>query len=144
MRFKRSSGLLLHPTACAGPSAWGDLGAAAHAFVDFLAAAGQSLWQVLPLGVTGFGDSPYQSFSAFAGNPLLVSAARLEGRGLLAPGTLERLPGRRDTGADFGAAHEASRAVASGMASRLGRVARELLDRFRARTPWLTTKCTAS
>jgi len=137
MRFPRSSGLLLHPTALPGTGPCGDLGDAAYAFVDFLAAAGQSLWQVLPLGVTGFGDSPYQSFSAFAGNPLLVSAARLEGRGLLAPGTCERLPGRRDTGADFAAAHEASRAVASGMASRLGKIARELLDRFRARTPWL-------
>ena len=73
MRFPRSSGLLLHPTSLAGGHGIGDLGPAAHEFLDFLTAAGQSLWQVLPIGPTGYGDSPYQTFSAFAGNPLLIS-----------------------------------------------------------------------
>jgi 4-alpha-glucanotransferase len=138
MRFPRSSGLLLHPTALPGPAACGDLGAAAHAFVDFLAQAGQSLWQVLPLGATGHGDSPYQCFSAFAGNPLLVSAARLAEQGLLEPDTLARLPQRRGAAADFGAAYTASRAVAASLAARsAGGAQREAFEAFRARTPWL-------
>ena len=137
MRFARSSGLLLHPTALPGPSACGDVGAAAHAFVDFLSRAGQSLWQVLPLGPTAFGDSPYQCFSAFAGNPLLVSAARLGEQGLLGDGTLSRLPSRRDA-ADFGAAHEAARAIASDLAVRIeAHTRRDEFEAYRARTPWL-------
>jgi 4-alpha-glucanotransferase len=69
----RSSGIVLHPTSFPGPFGIGDLGAEARRFVDYLADAGQTLWQVLPLGPTGFGDSPYQCFSAMAGNPLLIS-----------------------------------------------------------------------
>ncbi|GAB4436752.1 MAG: 4-alpha-glucanotransferase [Chloroflexi bacterium OHK40] len=83
MRFPRSSGVLLHPTSLPGPWGIGDLGPAAYAFVDFLVAAGQGLWQILPLGPTGYGDSPYQCFSAVAGNPLLVSLDALVGHGLL-------------------------------------------------------------
>ena len=79
----RSSGVLLHPTSLPGRFGIGDLGPSAIAFLDFLAAAGQHLWQVLPLGPTGYGDSPYQCFSAFAGNPLLVSLDRLIEEGLL-------------------------------------------------------------
>jgi 4-alpha-glucanotransferase len=69
----RRSGILLHPTSLPGRYGIGELGPEAHRFVDFLAEAGQRLWQVLPLGPTGYGDSPYQCFSAFAGNPLLIS-----------------------------------------------------------------------
>lgn len=83
MRFPRSSGILLHPTSLPGPWGIGDLGPAAYSFVDFLHAAGQSLWQILPLGPTGYGDSPYQCFSAFAGNPLLISLDALIQKGLL-------------------------------------------------------------
>jgi len=75
--FPRASGILLHPTSFPGRFGIGDLGDEGYAFVDFLAASGQSLWQVLPLGPTGYGDSPYQCFSAFAGNPLLISPQRL-------------------------------------------------------------------
>lgn len=69
----RSAGVLLHPTSL--PSAWGigDLGPGAHSFIDWLADSGQSVWQILPLGPTGLGDSPYGALSAFAGNPLLIS-----------------------------------------------------------------------
>jgi 4-alpha-glucanotransferase len=81
--FPRSSGLLLHPTSLPGPYGIGDLGASAHTFLDTLASAGQRVWQVLPLGPTGYGDSPYQCFSAFAGNPLLISLDDLVSRGLL-------------------------------------------------------------
>src|ERR1700730_6684460 len=77
MSFPRASGILLHPTSLPGSFGIGDLGDEAYAFVDFLAASGQSLWQVLPLGPTGYGDSPYQCFSAFAGNTLLISPRRL-------------------------------------------------------------------
>ena len=69
----RTSGIVLHPTCLPGPYGVGDLGPAAYGFVDFLAASGQGLWQMLPLGPTGYGDSPYQCLSAFAGNPLLIS-----------------------------------------------------------------------
>jgi 4-alpha-glucanotransferase len=84
VRFPRLSGVLLHPTSLPGSCGIGDLGPAAYRFIDFLEAAGQSLWQILPLGPTGFGDSPYQCFSAFAGNPLLISPEQLVADGLLA------------------------------------------------------------
>jgi glycogen debranching enzyme GlgX/4-alpha-glucanotransferase len=70
--FPRSAGILLHPTSLPGPHGIGDLGPEAHRFIEVLTETGVSLWQMLPLGPTGFGDSPYQCFSAFAGNPLLV------------------------------------------------------------------------
>jgi len=80
---KRLSGVLLHPTSFPGPYGIGDLGPEAYKFVDFLVASGQSLWQVLPLGPTGYGDSPYACYSAFAGNTLLVSPEQLIKEGLL-------------------------------------------------------------
>ena len=79
----RSAGILLHPTSLPGPHGMGDLGPAAHAWVDALARARQGFWQVLPLGPTGYGDSPYQCFSAFAGNASLVSPDVLLREGLL-------------------------------------------------------------
>ena len=72
MLHRRESGILLHPTSLPGPGGIGSLGAEARRFVDFLAGAGQSLWQVLPLGPTSYGHSPYSGYSAFAGNPLLI------------------------------------------------------------------------
>ena len=82
-RLKRMSGILLHPTSLPSPYGIGDLGEEAYSFVDFLQESGQHLWQILPLTHTGFGDSPYQSFSAFAGQPLLISPAHLKELGLL-------------------------------------------------------------
>ncbi len=90
--FPRSSGILLHPTSLPGRFGIGDLGPEAYRFVDFLAAAGQRIWQVLPLGPTGYGDSPYQLFSAFAGNPLLISLDQLAEQGLLTREELARAP----------------------------------------------------
>ncbi|MGH9522936.1 MAG: 4-alpha-glucanotransferase [Terriglobales bacterium] len=92
MRFPRSSGILLHPTSLPGRYGIGDLGAGARRFADFLHSAGQRIWQVLPLHPTGFGDSPYQCFSAFAGNPLLISLEELRDRGYLAPADLDDAP----------------------------------------------------
>ena len=83
MKFERSSGILLHPTSLPGNYGIGDLGEPAYRFVDFLVETKQKLWQVLPLGPTGYGDSPYQCFSTFAGNPLLISLDKLCEEGLL-------------------------------------------------------------
>jgi len=83
MKFNRSSGIILHPTSLPGPDGIGDLGPEAYRWVNFLSDSGCSYWQVLPLGPTGYGDSPYQCFSAFAGNPFLVSPTLLLDEGLL-------------------------------------------------------------
>ena len=104
MRFPRSSGILLHPTSLPGPNGLGELGAEAHGFADFLHNAGQRIWQVLPLGPTGYGDSPYQCFSAFAGNPLLISLDTLVERGYLQPGDLRGRPDFPADHVEFGAA----------------------------------------
>jgi 4-alpha-glucanotransferase len=103
MTGSRTSGVLLHPTSL--PSRWGigDLGASAYSFIAFLAQAGQQIWQVMPLGPTGYGDSPYQSFSAFAGNTLLVSPDLLLAEGLLAEADLADAPSFPDTHVDYGA-----------------------------------------
>ena len=79
----RSSGILLHITSLPSPYGIGSLGKAAYEFVDFLRSAGQKYWQILPLNPTGFGNSPYQSFSAFAGNPYLIDLDLLAEDGLL-------------------------------------------------------------
>ena len=73
MDFKRASGILLHPTSLPGDYGIGDLGSEAYKFVDFLKSTGQKLWQTLPLGPTGYGNSPYACYSAFAGNIFLIS-----------------------------------------------------------------------
>jgi 4-alpha-glucanotransferase len=81
MSFPRASGILLHPTSLPSRGGVGDFGPAAYRFVDFLAAARQGIWQVLPLGPLGYGNSPYSATSAFAGNPLLISLERLADQG---------------------------------------------------------------
>jgi 4-alpha-glucanotransferase len=87
--FSRSSGILLHVTSLPGSHGIGDLGRSAYEFVDFLAQSKQKIWQVLPLGPTGYGDSPYQLFSAFAGNPLLIDLHQLREQDLLSAHDLE-------------------------------------------------------
>ena len=88
MKFERASGILLHPTSLPGAFGIGDIGPKAHEWIDFLTSIGSSLWQVLPLGPTGYGDSPYQCFSAFAGNPYIISPDVLRTEGFL---TIEEL-----------------------------------------------------
>src|SRR5947209_2561039 len=97
MPFPRATGILLHPTSLPARGGVGDFGPAAYGFVDFLAAARQGLWQVLPLGPLGYGNSPYSSTSAFAGNPLLISLERLAQHGWIDGGKL------RDLTSDSGA-----------------------------------------
>lgn len=101
MQFPRSSGILLHPTSLSSPHGVGDLGAEARRFVDFLASAGQTLWQVLPLGPTGYGESPYQCYSAWAGNPLLISLDGLVEKGWLDASALEGAPDFPEGAVDF-------------------------------------------
>ncbi|MDB9528128.1 4-alpha-glucanotransferase [Oscillatoria sp. CS-180] len=92
MPFQRASGILLHPTSFPGPFGMGDLGPTAYQFVDFLAETGQQIWQVLPLGPTGHGNSPYMSYSAMAGNHMLISLEQLRDRGLLSQDDLDSFP----------------------------------------------------
>ncbi len=100
--LQRSCGILLHPTSLPGAYGIGSLGAEARAFVEFLAAGRQSLWQVLPLGPTGYADSPYQSFSAFAGNPLLIDPPTLAREGLLSASELSDPPAFPPERVDYG------------------------------------------
>jgi 4-alpha-glucanotransferase len=102
MKFSRSAGILLHPTSLPGRFGIGDLGAEAYRFADFLARAGQRIWQVLPLGPTGYGDSPYQCFSAFAGNPLLIGLEKLVEEGALSPKELDNAPSFPAREVDYG------------------------------------------
>lgn len=92
MSFHRAAGILLHPTSLPGLYGIGDIGPQAHRWIDFLASTGCGLWQVLPLGPTGYGDSPYQCFSSFAGNPYLISLEALIAQNLLHPEDVEELP----------------------------------------------------
>ncbi|MGP0062469.1 MAG: 4-alpha-glucanotransferase [Isosphaeraceae bacterium] len=104
MNLPRASGILLHPTSLPGRFGSGDLGPEAHAFVDFLAETGQKWWQTLPLGPTGYGNSPYQSPSSFAGNPLLISPEGLVDKGWLDARDLDNIPQLPADRADFDAA----------------------------------------
>ncbi len=102
MKFKRSSGILLHPTSFPGRYGIGDLGTQAYRFLDFLHETHTKLWQILPLGPTGYGDSPYQSFSAFAGNPYLVSPDLLLEDNLVHPDDLKENLDFSNSQVDFG------------------------------------------
>ena len=138
----RSSGVLLHPSSLPGPFGIGDLGPAAFEFVSNLAAAGQGLWQVLPLGPTGYGDSPYAPFSSFAGNELLISPELLAREGLLDRADLappEPFPASR---VDYGAVIPWKRALLDRAADAFLAGApperRAALEAFRARSAaWL-------
>ncbi len=103
MRFPRSAGILLHPTSLPGGFGIGELNESAYRFVDFLAESGQSLWQVLPLGPTGYGDSPYACFSAFAGNPMLISLRWLAHEGDVDEAALAKAPPFPEGRVDYGA-----------------------------------------
>ena len=104
MKHIRKSGIILHPTSFPGPDGIGDLGPQAYAWIDFLESSGCSIWQILPLGPTGYGDSPYQCFSAFAGNPYLVSSTLLLDEGLLSAEDFADRPSFPLRNVDFGMA----------------------------------------
>lgn len=140
--FPRSCGLLLHPTCLAGPDGIGDLGAGAEAFLRWLHRHGQSVWQILPLGPTSFGDSPYQTLSALAGNTLLISLDLLAADGWLTAADLARRPQLPAARVDFGAviawkSRMLERAWES-FAGGAGGAAREEFTSWRAaNAPWL-------
>ncbi len=102
MKFERSSGVLLHPSSHPGKFGIGDLGESSYFFIDFLEKAEQSLWQVLPLNPTSFGDSPYQSFSTFAGNSLFISPEKLLKSNLLKKEDMDSIPDFPTDSVDYG------------------------------------------
>lgn len=102
MRFPRSAGILLHPTSFPGRFGIGEIGEEAFHFIDFLVKSGQSLWQILPLGPTGYADSPYACFSALAGNPMLISLSQLVVDGDIDHETLQQAPEFPASHVDFG------------------------------------------
>ena len=102
MKFERASGILLHPTSLPSPHGIGDLGRAAYDFIDFMERSGQTLWQILPLGPTGYDHSPYtMNFSAFAGNPLMVSLEKLTEEGLLTADEVKPLENAKPDRVEF-------------------------------------------
>ena len=101
MPFPRSSGILLHPTSFPSRFGIGDLGLEAYRFIDFLKQSHQQYWQVLPLGPTAYGNSPYMCYSAMAGNPLLISPEKLRDEGLLTEEDFANLPGFPEEKVDF-------------------------------------------
>ena len=142
MPFPRSAGILLHPTSLPGRYGIGELGEEARRFVGFLAAAGQSVWQILPLGPTGFGDSPYAAFSAFAGNPLLLNLDWLVSEGDIELRELGQAPWFSDDFVDFGPVIAWRAEALARAAQRFRRNAtgerREAFDRFCAENAdWL-------
>ena len=138
----RRSGILCHPTSMPGRFGIGGLGRGAFGFVDFLVEAGQTLWQILPLGPTGYGDSPYQSFSAFAGNPLLIDLDQLLEQGLLRHSDLEDMPAFDPQRVDYGATITWRDQILRGSFSRLEGADKDLRDRLhgfhQANGHWLT------
>jgi 4-alpha-glucanotransferase len=136
MRFPRTGGVLVHPTSFPSDFGIGDLGDGAYRFIDFLVKSKQSLWQILPLGPTGYADSPYQSFSAFAGNPLLISPAKLYTEGYLTKNEMPAAPDFPSGKVDFGAVIEFKdrvlRTAYQNFKARVGRAKHENFDRFKA------------
>lgn len=142
MTQERLSGVLLHVTSLPSHGGVGDFGPAAYSFVDFLVAAKQQLWQVLPLSPTGYGSSPYSALSAFAGNSLLISLELLARDGWIEWERLNGLPGN-DGPADFGAAFERKQPlIEEAAANFLDRASGDVLQRFQRfcqdNLSWLT------
>ncbi|HUW71382.1 MAG TPA: 4-alpha-glucanotransferase [bacterium] len=121
MPVQRISGILLHPTSLPGPFGIGDIGPEAERFLDWMVAAGQQLWQVLPLAPTGYGDSPYAPFSTFAGNELLISPTLLADEGLLTQAELDAAGLPQTRRVDYGAVIPAKRSLIRMAADRLVR-----------------------
>lgn len=142
MILKRKSGILLHPTSLPGPDGIGDLGPDCYRWIDFLADSGCKLWQILPLGPTGYGDSPYQCFSAFAGNPYWISPTLLLDQNLLTRGDLSDRPDFPVDHVDFGPTIEwktkiLNRAYNRFVKSRSAKLRQEYLEFCEIEVDWL-------
>ena len=144
----RSSGILMHITSLPGPYGVGTLGKEAYAFVDFLAKAGQKYWQILPLNPTGYGDSPYQSCSTYAGNPYLIDLDMLAAEGILKKSEIAGIRWTdEETRVDFGRLYEhRSNVLKLAYASMQGKdamvlpIGKKTVDFFRLREiPMLST-----
>lgn len=135
--FGRQSGILLHITSLPGPGGIGTLGDEAYAFADFLRASGAKLWQVLPCGPTGYGESPYQSSSVFAGNPLLISAQKLAEEGVLVPEPADLADDADPARVDFEAVRARNRAMLRRAFAQSGERLRADTDAFVRARPWL-------
>ena len=135
---ERSSGILLPVYSLPSPHGVGTMGRAAMEFIDFLAAAGQRWWQLLPLGPTGYGDSPYQSFSTFAGNPYFIDLDLLADDGLLTAAEIAAAdaPGD-DARVDYGALYRTRPALLRSAAERLLAREPDCAERFAAEQPWV-------
>src|SRR5690242_8086270 len=136
---QRATGILLHPSSLPSRGGIGDLGPAAYEFLDFLCAARQSLWQILPFGPLGLGNSPYSSISAFAGNTLLISLERLADAGWLDPSRLSELP-NEDGAIDYDRVRAAKLPLLREAARKFLRdasgMARTRYERFRSENSW--------
>ena len=137
MRLPRASGLLLHPTSLPGRFGIGDLGPSARDFLDLLTRTGQRWWQILPLGPTGHGNSPYQSYSSFAGNPLLISPEGLADEGWLMPADWSEFPEFPDDRVDFDAVIPAKERLLRRAFANAGTLPREFPDYVAAQSAWL-------
>lgn len=133
----RRSGILMHISSLPGPGGIGSLGKEAYAFADFLKASGMAVWQVLPLGPTGYGESPYQSSSVFAGNPMLISCAALREAGLVAYDDGEEFTPDDPERVDYPAVREnKEKLLRRCFAQSEGKLQKELAD-FRRENPWV-------
>jgi 4-alpha-glucanotransferase len=130
---RRRGGVLLHPTSLPGPGGIGDLGSPSRKWIEWLTQSGCSVWQVLPLGPTGYGDSPYQCFSAFAGNPLLVGLEDLVRDGLLLREEMEDSPEFPEDHVEFGSVIADKNRLLDLAARRFSeRASRGLIEKFEA------------
>ena len=133
----RRSGILMHISSLPGPGGIGSLGKEAYAFADFLKASGMAVWQVLPLGPTGYGESPYQSSSVFAGNPMLISCAALREAGLVAYDDGEEFTADDPERVDYPAVREnKEKLLRRCFAQSEGKLQKELAT-FRRENPWV-------
>jgi 4-alpha-glucanotransferase len=139
MLSQRSSGVLMHPTSLPSRGGIGDFGPAAYRFVDWLAAAKQTLWQILPMGPVGYGNSPYSCTSAFAGNVLMISLERLVERGLIDRAKVDALP-NGERAVDFATVREHKmpllREAARTFLKSAGELGRGRYERFCRDTEW--------
>ena len=135
--MERSAGILLPIFSLPGPYGVGTLGAEARAFADFLHAAGQRWWQILPVGPTGGGESPYTSVSTFAGNPLFIDPAALAAQGLLTEAELKAAELPEEDRVDYAALRQSREALLRKAFSRLDGARAQTVRDFTERNPWV-------